>query len=140
MIAPARASRLSLVAHAVDATGALCGARPQGRWRLTARLPVNCPRCLLRLAQPRWALCESPAAWANAPVHVRQVGHEGVSLSGNAAGAKTLCGLLVGWDLRELETLETVRGLSHVCAVCARVALAPHLAPTRDLPPANAVR
>lgn len=140
MIAPARTSALSLVAHAVDSTGALCGARPSGRWRLSSRLPVNCPRCLMRLAAPRWALCESPGQHAHLAVHVRKVGHEGIAFSGNPTGAKTLCGLVVGWDDRELESLETLRELREVCPRCSRMALAPHLSPVRDLPRANAVR
>lgn len=136
MIVAARASGLSPFAHAVDDTGALCGARPQGKWRMVKRMPVNCPRCLLRMGAERYALCEVPTASTRSPIHIRRVGMEGVSKSGSSMGAMTLCNLGVGWDLSELRSSAELEGpasyLQRFCSPCLRVYSNPALASVRD--------
>jgi hypothetical protein len=104
----ARSSGYSLVVHAVDDAGALCGARPgaggkRGDWRLSRVLPVNCPRCLHALATKRWAICETVTAGSASPLHIRLVGPEGINTGGHAVRARTLCGMEVGWDLAPLK-------------------------------------
>lgn len=115
----ARTHRLSPVAHVVDDLGALCGARPAPKWVLTRWLPVNCPRCLISLARPRYAFCESPTASTTSRMHIRVVGPEGLSLSGNAGGARTLCGQPVGWDLEaEVPALMAATEDRETCGQC----------------------
>jgi hypothetical protein len=99
----ARASRLSLVVHAVEDAGALCGAAPRPRWRGTTLIPVNCPRCLLEAGRERWAVCQSPGPAGDDTLHIREVGPEGIRKSGRPIGRQTLCGLPAGWDFAELE-------------------------------------
>lgn len=134
MIVAARAGRLAALVHGVDDLGALCGAvAGGGGWRPVGRFPVNCPRCLRRMASERWALCETPTAMSRAPLHIRRVGVEGVQRSGNSAGAMTLCGLIVGWDEAEL-TPERLAELAdqRFCDPCLRVYGNPGLASVRQ--------
>jgi hypothetical protein len=117
VILAARASALSLVAHAVEDAGAVCGARPQGRWRLTERIPVNCPRCLLRLSVPRFALCRIPVpSRRNDVLHVRLVGGKGFKPRG-ALDTNTLCGRSPMLDERLLSPREHL-DRSEVCPRC----------------------
>lgn len=99
-------------------------------------MPVNCPRCLLRMGAERYALCEVPTASSRSPIHVRRVGMEGVSKSGSSMGAMTLCNLGVGWDLSELLSraeLEDQPGhLQRFCGPCVRVYTNPGLASVRE--------
>jgi len=113
----ARASALSPVAHAVEDGGAVCGARPKGSWRLTKRLPVNCPTCLLRLSMPRFALCELPQARARSMrVHVRQLGERGFKPRGGP-DTLTICGQQPAWDTGIVRSRSELGG-SEVCARC----------------------
>jgi hypothetical protein len=140
-VTAARAHRLSPFVHAVDSTGSLCGATARGRWLLSEVMPVTCPRCLLRLGRPRWATCETPTATARGShVHLRRVGPEGIELSRNPSGARTLCGQLAGWDLAEVPSISRaavelvdrgarVRG--GLCPTCRRTAVEPHLEEAR---------
>jgi hypothetical protein len=115
----ARRTSISLVVHAIDDTGALCGVRPQqGRWRPSKRLPVNCPRCLYVMSRPRYATCETPTASGGSPLHVRAVGAEGIDRHGSSGQTKTLCGMIVGWDIAELRA-EDFR-YPRICQVCIR--------------------
>jgi hypothetical protein len=99
----ARASRLTLLVHAVEDAGALCGAAPRPRWRGTTLLPVNCPRCLLEMHRERWAVCGVPGPATEDRLHIREVGAEGLRTAGRPIGRTTLCGLPAGWDVAELE-------------------------------------
>lgn len=131
----ARAHRLSPFVHAVDAHGALCKARPRGgRWIPTEILPITCPRCLRRLSRGRWATCELVTGGIASRVHIRRVGPEGLTRSGNPSAAKTLCGQVAGWDIAELEALErsALKKMPHLCSTCERIAVEPHLADARD--------
>lgn len=113
----ARASALSLIAHAVEDGGAVCGSRPRGKWLLTKRLPVNCPSCLLTLSAPRFATCEIPAARARSMrVHVRQIGERGFKPRGGIE-TLTLCGQVPAWDLELVQAQAELAG-SDVCGRC----------------------
>lgn len=140
MIVAARARWLTMVVHGVDDTGALCGARPDtprgvtGKWR-RSELPINCPRCLMRMGGERWALCGAPTAMPNAPIHIRRVGPEGVSFTGNPGAARALCAATVGWDVQELRPgrppVELLKPREVLCAACERVYTTPALVETR---------
>lgn len=96
----------------------MCGARPEkgGRWRVTARIPVNCPRCLLRLSVPRLALCRIPVpARRNDQLHIRLVGTKGFKPKG-PIDTRTLCGRVVMLDEALLETRPL--GQESVCPRC----------------------
>lgn len=126
MIVAARASKLTLIAHAIDGElGALCKARPRGgRWVPSTRMPVNCARCLLALSRPRFAFCEYPSpAPDTTRLHVRQLGMQGLKLAGGC-DTRALCGALVSWDIREEVTRASVRD-ELVCVTCAG-AVFPH--------------
>ena len=103
MTLAARASRLSIVVHAVEDDGALCGAEPRPSWRGSTLIPVNCPRCLLELHRERYAVCGVPGTAAPDQLHIRAVGVEGVRKAGRTIARQTLCGLPAGWDVAELE-------------------------------------
>lgn len=123
----ARGHRFSVIAHAIDGDGAVCGTRPSGRWIPTTRLPVNCPACLLRLDKPRYATCETPTASSASYQHIRKVGSEGLCFSGNPGAANTLCGLVVGWDLAEIrEPLRSLTSRRDICPTCTRIGIAPY--------------
>lgn len=85
----------------------------------------------MRAGSERWALCETPVATSRSPLHIRRVGAEGISLSGNSSGSKTLCSALVGWDISEL-TADGVEGRDDLCRPCLRVYENPALASLRD--------
>lgn len=119
MIRAARPGPLSLFVHALDDTGALCGATPTGKWRATSRWPINCPRCLYVMARPRYAFCESPQA-SGALVHIRQVGVEGIVQAGYASTQKALCGVVVGWDRGAL-TSANRPDQQRLCRTCKRL-------------------
>jgi hypothetical protein len=115
----ARAHPLSPVVHAVEPPGALCGARPsKGRWRRTTRLPINCPRCLLALGRPRFAVCQTPSS-VGPHRHLRRVGPEGITSGRDrAVGLVTLCGAVVGWDVSPVR--EAHKTDPYVCPVCRK--------------------
>jgi hypothetical protein len=119
MTLAARTHPLSMVVHAVEAPGALCGARPfSGRWRSTMRLPINCPKCLYELSRPRLAICETPGPLGGRE-HIRRVGPEGIVSGRNrAAGLTTICGVIVGWD-RKVFRDDDVKN-PNVCPVCRK--------------------
>lgn len=131
MIVAARSGVLSLLVHGVDGAGALCGTTPEKKWRVSGRLPISCPRCLLRLGTVRWALCETPTASSAGTAHIRRVGPEGVDLGGNAAGSSTLCQAPVGWDLEELRSPARLDEERRLCGVCGRIYANPALTLTR---------
>jgi len=83
----------------------------------------------MRLGRPRYATCETSTAGSTSPIHIRRVGPEGIELSGNAAGSRTLCGQLVGWDLHEVPVLDRafVKTAGDLCVNCSRIAVEPHL-------------
>lgn len=118
MIVAARTSPLTLVAHALEDAGAVCGARPKnGRWHVTERIPVNCPRCLLRLAVPRFALCRIPVPAGRQDVfHVRLVGPRGFRPR-NGIDTHTLCGRQPHLDERLLSPAEHL-DRSECCPRC----------------------
>lgn len=111
----ARGSFLSLAVHAVEDAGAVCGARPRdGRWRLSTKLPVSCPRCLLTLGGHRLAVCETmgmPRA-----LHLRMIGERGYKPR-EGIETRTLCGQLAVYDVGLLEGKPD----AEVCARCANV-------------------
>jgi hypothetical protein len=63
--------------------------------------------------------------------HVRRVGPEGIATGGNGANARTLCELIVGWDIQEVQ-LSDLKKERRLCSICERIATAPHLAPLRQ--------
>lgn len=77
------------------------------------------------MAQPRFALCETPTASSVSLWHVRQVGMEGICTTGTEGGTKkTLCGQVVGWDLESVSHAQLRRGgMQRVCPVCHPAAL-----------------
>jgi hypothetical protein len=107
----ARASRLSVVVHAVEDGGAVCGARPRGDWRLSSLLPVNCPQCLLELVGTRYAYCETMSV--PRLVHVREIGAAGFKPR-DPIDTRTLCGQVPVWDTN----LVRVAPPSSVCVRC----------------------
>lgn len=114
----ARRSRLSLVVHAIDDLGALCGAQPrQGRWVPNLTLPINCPRCLVKLTFARYAFVELPTGDGGLnTLHIRRIGPEGFSKK-SVPGTKTLCGRDGGWD-RELVGKTPAPGTRAFCPSC----------------------
>lgn len=96
----ARARQLTLTVHAVEGGGvAVCGARADGRWRLSSRLPITCPTCLLRLGSPRLAVCGTPSPRLREPLHLRVLSRQGFSPRGGP-DTVTVCGRPAGWDVR----------------------------------------
>jgi hypothetical protein len=128
----ARASKLSVVVHAVEGNGlGVCGARAQSQWRLSSRLPVTCPTCLLRMSRPRLAICGVPADNRREPLHLRLLSDKGFK---PRAGPDTLtvCGRLPGWD-EALVRGTLVRPDIELCRRCRNAA-------PSALDAANAVR
>lgn len=87
----AKTTRLSLKVHAVDDTGALCGARPRGKWTPATLIPITCPGCLWTMGRRRLAFCVSPEPLLTRTFHIRLVGPEGISFTARHAGIRTLC-------------------------------------------------
>lgn len=119
MIVAARTGPLSIWVHGLDDTGALCGAKPTGKWRQTSRLPINCPKCLYVMGKARYAVCEAPIGVGHSLLHVRLVGPEGISKAGYASTQRALCNNIVGWDIGPLEPgmIHDPKRLCHTCRV-----------------------
>lgn len=70
---------------------------------------------------PRFAHCERVTATPTSPIHIREVGPEGLKFSGGIVG-EALCGRDVarGWDLpgEVAEPFQTVRETGPDCAEC----------------------
>lgn len=119
----ARTHKLIPVVHAVDDTGALCGARPRnGRWVPNTKLPVTCPKCMVRMTLPRYTLCLVPSSLTSKrrPLrHIRRVGAEGVMKSSGPVRLETLCGANASHDLELLERTPTPGDESN-CPRCVR--------------------
>lgn len=114
----ARSHRFSLIVHAIDDSGALCGARPKGGdWIASTRIPLNCPTCLVKSGLPRYAYCELPVAVQPPMRHIRQVGPEGMSKTGVVGGTRTLCNRVSGWDV-SMVAATPAPGTSGLCPSC----------------------
>lgn len=121
MIIAARPGPLSIVAHAVDDGGALCGATATSKWRPTNRLPINCPRCLFVMATPRFVLCEMPTATSKSVIHIRKVGPEGIVKAGadHVGTRRSLCSQPIAWDLDAISNADVRRGGNQrLCRLC----------------------